>query len=422
MTELPVRRLEPNPWNPNRMPEDLYQALKTHMQKGGKVDPLIVTPKLVPPITPPIYSYVIVDGEHRWRAATELGWETLPCEVMTLTEDEAKREGYQRNKFRGTMDVYREAELFQSIVQSLGSQEKCAEFFGVSQALVARRLSILKTDTVVRELYKVNMPRGIITPSHLESIATLPEKRQVEVAGEVVDDGLSVQATERRVQQEKRILEQKENLRKAVEASQHKTCPECGADIEGATFEGLPWVRCKGKKDTWQRHEWNLDTGQTEKQYREAQRRKERASKPEEGEEEPKPRQPPQSFRYPAAPDDIGKKVTKRVLSLMRDVTVIETLRLTGRLGDQEVSIDFTAPHKAKWTGTENLSYSERVGSYEKGAKEVTFFMEAKEYKTFPEKSLVSGHIEPVATAGTKDEYDRAVKVLEHLRKWLDEL
>lgn len=415
MQEIQVRFLEPNPWNPNRMPEDLYQALKAHMEKGGKVDPLIVMQKgLLPP-------YVIVDGEHRWRAAKELGWEIIACELIECSEDEAKREGYQRNKFRGTMDVYREAELFASLLEKLGTQQGLAEYFGVSQPLVASRLSILKTHDKVRQLYST-IPRGIITPSHLESIAALPKDLQVKVVSEVAEEGLSVQTTEHRVQQEKRILERKENLRKAVEASEHKTCPECGAEPETTSFQGLPWVHCKGKDGSWQKHEWNLKTGQTEKQLREAQRRKElESTKPEEA----RPKLPPRSFRYQAAPDEMGRKLTKRVLEMMRDVTAIETFRVTGsmKVGDktEEVTIDFVAPHKAAWSGTENLSYSESVGG-DKKERHVSVFAEAKEYQKWPDdKSLVSGDVYPVE-AKAADEYERAVRMLGALRKFLDEL
>jgi len=416
MQEVPVRMLEPNPWNPNRMPEDLYQALKAHMEKGGKVDPLIVMPK-------PVYGYLIVDGEHRWRAATELRWETIPCEVMALTEDEAKREGYQRNKFRGTMDVYREAELFASLLEKLGTQQSLAEYLEVSQPLVASRLSILKTHDKVKQLYST-IPRGIITPSHLEAIAALPKERQVEVASEVAEQGLSVQATERRVQQEKRVLERKENLKKAVEASEHKTCPECGAEPEIASFQGLPWVHCKGKD--WQKHEWNLETGQTEKQYREAERRKAREAKPETGEPE-KPKEPPRSFRYTVTPEEMGKKLTKRVMEMMRDVAEIQTFRITGsiKVGEktQEVTIDLVAPHKAQWSGTENLSYSERVGGWQEESRSVTVFAEAKEYKIYPDaKCLVNGDIQPLEAVKGEDSYGRGVRMLAALRRFLDEL
>lgn len=425
MQDIPVRHLEPNPWNANRMPEDLYQALKAHMNQGGKVDPLIVTRKPVPPVTPPPpYGYLIVDGEHRWRIAKELRWETIACEVIECTEDEAKREGYQRNKLRGTMDIYREAELFGSLLSSLGTQQKVAEYLGVSQQLVASRLSILKTDDKVRKLYEVT-PRGVMTPSHLESIGTLPKERQAQIASEVLQEEMSVQRTERRVQHEKHLLEVEEKLRKAVEASQYKTCPECGAKPERETYQGLPWVVCETGKGKWQTHVWNLETGQTEQQYREALRRREREAKKAEAGEEPKPKQPPQSFRYTATPEEMGRKLTKRVLETMRDVATIETFRVTGtiKVGEttQELNIDFVAPHKAQWSGTENLTYSERVGGWAEKARAVSVFAEAKEYQKAPEdKSLVHGSIEPVE--GPKDGYDAAVRMLEALRRFLDEL
>jgi hypothetical protein len=88
-------------------PEE-YQALKKDMERTGpeKFDP--VTVSLFCDFYPCEDNqenrkkfaklYVIVDGEHRYTAAKELGWREIRCDIQVLDEEEAKGICYRKNK------------------------------------------------------------------------------------------------------------------------------------------------------------------------------------------------------------------------------------------------------------------------------------------------------------------------------------
>jgi hypothetical protein len=98
---VPTGSLRPNPWNPNRMTERVYQAEKESIEAYGFIDPVTVRPH-------PLHAgeYEIIDGEHRVRAATEMGYEELPVIVLdSLTDTQAKKLTIILNETRGEADV-----------------------------------------------------------------------------------------------------------------------------------------------------------------------------------------------------------------------------------------------------------------------------------------------------------------------------
>src|SRR5438045_6741 len=72
---VPVDAIEPNPWNPNAMDKAMFEKELASIRKYGFVDPLTV--REVDFIGH--RHYEIIDGEHRWKAAKQLGYAELPC-------------------------------------------------------------------------------------------------------------------------------------------------------------------------------------------------------------------------------------------------------------------------------------------------------------------------------------------------------
>ncbi len=83
ITELRVDLLDANPWNPNRMTEVIRAKLRLNLKRDGFVAPLLVR-KLGE-------RYQIVNGEHRWQIAKELGYATVPCVVLEDLDDRRAR-------------------------------------------------------------------------------------------------------------------------------------------------------------------------------------------------------------------------------------------------------------------------------------------------------------------------------------------
>jgi ParB-like chromosome segregation protein Spo0J len=104
-----VSLLDPNPWNPNRMDAFMFEREKASIRTFGFIDPVTVRRAGE--------RYQIIDGEHRVRAAVELGYTTLPCVVLDVTEDEARELTIILNETRGTSDEDRLGEVLRYLAE-----------------------------------------------------------------------------------------------------------------------------------------------------------------------------------------------------------------------------------------------------------------------------------------------------------------
>jgi ParB-like chromosome segregation protein Spo0J len=93
VTEIPVEKLTPNPWNPNRMADGMRAKLKAYIQREGFVEPLVVRPIGD--------SYQVLGGFHRWQIAQELDYRTVPCVVVDLDDRRAKILSINLNEMKG---------------------------------------------------------------------------------------------------------------------------------------------------------------------------------------------------------------------------------------------------------------------------------------------------------------------------------
>jgi ParB-like chromosome segregation protein Spo0J len=93
VAEVPVDKLTPNPWNPNRMSNETRTKLKVYIQREGFVEPLVVRPMGE--------DYQILGGFHRWQIARELDYSTVPCVVVDLDDRRAKILSINLNEMKG---------------------------------------------------------------------------------------------------------------------------------------------------------------------------------------------------------------------------------------------------------------------------------------------------------------------------------
>jgi ParB/RepB/Spo0J family partition protein len=112
IVQVPVEKLEPNDWNPNKMTEGGFNELVDEIRDDDFDDPLKVVPHPDPAKADDGY-FRIIDGEHRWHAAKVLGLPTLPCVVKDQWEDEHTQQlkTVRRNLLRGELDRTRFTKL-----------------------------------------------------------------------------------------------------------------------------------------------------------------------------------------------------------------------------------------------------------------------------------------------------------------------
>ena len=254
--------LEPNRWNANEVTGDKYLLLVKDMQEAGQREPIIVSPRHL------FYGeagvpdrYVICDGEHRYKAALELGWEELEATVEELTEDEAVTRFYRQQATRGGFDPLREARMFQHYLDDGLTQEQVVKKLGLSSVgylndrlallglspLVQEILANLKgmlasrikeratneTQEEIQELTDEIFARAKITLRQLRPIATLPHPDQGLFVSSMLDtfiDGGTVtkRQVEAMVKDVRERNEALEGFNAAWKAAVTKNCPSCG--------------------------------------------------------------------------------------------------------------------------------------------------------------------------------------------------
>jgi len=121
---IPTADIKPNEYNPNVVPERIMEQLKKSIERGGIEQPILVRKDGK--------QYIIIDGEHRWKAAVELNIEKLPCTVKDVDENEAKIETINMNKLRGEFDSLKLAEVLKSL-QEVYSPAELEERLGYTE-------------------------------------------------------------------------------------------------------------------------------------------------------------------------------------------------------------------------------------------------------------------------------------------------
>ena len=111
-----VSELRSNEWNPNRMDEQTFAKELRSIQTYGFIDPVTVRELEG--------GFQIIDGEHRWKAATQLGIASIPATNLGPIDDEkAKKLTLLYNELRGQA----EPALLASLLKDLAATSSVAE-------------------------------------------------------------------------------------------------------------------------------------------------------------------------------------------------------------------------------------------------------------------------------------------------------
>jgi hypothetical protein len=142
---LPVEALHANGYNPNSMTTAGFGELVAEVRHLGRLPkPVVVRPNAA--------GYTIVDGEHGWRAACEVGLAEIPCEVIEADDFEAMRQTYKRNQ-HGAHHPVLLGRMFRAMLTERSlSQRELAKEIAVSEGAI--RTALLYVDAAdVRNSY-----------------------------------------------------------------------------------------------------------------------------------------------------------------------------------------------------------------------------------------------------------------------------
>ena len=185
--EIPLDSIRPNPDQPRRLfdAEEL-QALTDSVAAHGVLQPVVVVEDGA--------GFILVAGERRLRAATQLGLATIPAVVRTANEQERLELALVENIQRSDLNALEEARAYRHLIDDFGlTQERVAERVGRSRPAVANTLRILETAPLVQQA----VGDGTISGGHAKALAGLEShSRQEVVLASVVARSLSVRQTE----------------------------------------------------------------------------------------------------------------------------------------------------------------------------------------------------------------------------------
>ncbi len=235
LPQVAVDDIAPNDYNTNVMPPGAYRQLVEDMRENGPsaINPILMR-KAGKELRKVGKRFEIIDGFNRWKAANELAWEKIPAEIRDVSLEEAKVINYRKNSERGTIDPFREAELFKSEIDAGRTQEEVAKRYGIDRSQVSYRLSLLKISGRARKFIDVTR----VTPSQLEVIAKVVRSADQELlAKEVKDKGLGVRKLELRAASMHRLRPIREKRLKDCElkmlvdmvANAYAACEDCKA-------------------------------------------------------------------------------------------------------------------------------------------------------------------------------------------------
>lgn len=162
-----------------------------------------------------IYQYELIAGERRLRAAKMLGYLTVPCVVMEVTEQVSAELAIIENLLREDLNMFEQAYGFKKLIENYHlTQDEVARKMSLSQSAVANKLRLLRLSY---EEQKLILEHGL-TERHARAMLKLENsEKRMDVIAYVADQKLNVQATEHYIEE---LLAKEEKKQKASARSE----------------------------------------------------------------------------------------------------------------------------------------------------------------------------------------------------------
>ncbi|WP_314075826.1 ParB/RepB/Spo0J family partition protein [Rothia mucilaginosa] len=213
--ELNVRDIHPNRKQPRTdFDEQDMEELIHSVREIGVLQPIVVRPSRENGAE----KYELVMGERRWRATQAAGLTTIPAIVRETEDGDLLRDALLENLHRSQLNPIEEAAAYQQLMEEFDTtQEQLAKRIGRSRPQISNTIRLLKLPALVQR----RVAAGILSAGHARALLALTDQAQIEtLAQKIVNEGLSVRATEELVSHASGATEVKE--RKAPQPQKHR--------------------------------------------------------------------------------------------------------------------------------------------------------------------------------------------------------
>ena len=160
-----VDKIHANRYNPNVMTPERYEALVDFCQTHGaeQLDPIWVRHDGVD-------TFEVIDGEHRWKAAKEVGWKRVRAFIIEIEEDDAKAFNVRKNRERGEIDAFKLGRIFKSLKEQGRMEIEIAKKFGYSVSSKQACSTVSELIDVAEREEEIRQRLGIFDASKRVSI------------------------------------------------------------------------------------------------------------------------------------------------------------------------------------------------------------------------------------------------------------
>lgn len=186
-TLVDITKIQPNPNQPRtHFNETLLQELSESIRENGVLQPLLVRKKG--------QKYEIIAGERRYQASKLAGIEKLPVIIKDVDDQKMLELALIENLQRSDLNPIEEAKGYKQLLKESGmTQEALSKAVSKSRSAITNSLRLLDLPDEVQQF----LFDGKMTAGHARAILAVPfEDARIRLARKVVDEGLSVRATE----------------------------------------------------------------------------------------------------------------------------------------------------------------------------------------------------------------------------------
>jgi ParB family chromosome partitioning protein len=185
--------ITPNRFQPRRaFTEPELVELEASLKANGLLQPITVRSQ-------PGGGWELVAGERRFRAAERLGWTEISALVREFDDRAMLTLALVENLQRADLNPLEEAEGYQRLIQEFGlTQQQVADAVGKDRTSITNLLRVLTLPPAIRAMVE----RSHITAGHARALLPIKdERRQLDLAHEIVARQLSVREVEARARE-----------------------------------------------------------------------------------------------------------------------------------------------------------------------------------------------------------------------------
>ena len=184
-----ISLIEPNRDQPRKkFDEESLAELAGSIKRYGVIQPLIVKKTG--------FTYTIIAGERRWRAARLAGLKEVPVIIRDIEDQAAAEIALIENIQREDLGAVEEAMAYRELIDAYGlTQEEVAERVAKSRSAIANSLRLLQLPEEV--LLLISEDR--LSAGHARCLITIDDREElIALAREIAEKGLSVREAERK--------------------------------------------------------------------------------------------------------------------------------------------------------------------------------------------------------------------------------